>query len=43
VLSATIYSWGYWSHIKRGLGNLAACGTDQLAAIVPTGLNLQSG
>jgi transposase len=25
---------GVWSHIKRGLGNLAACGIDQLAAIV---------
>jgi hypothetical protein len=23
-----------WSHLKRGLGNLAACGTDELAAIV---------
>lgn len=25
---------GVWSHLKRGLGNLAACTTDQLAAIV---------
>ena len=25
---------GVWSHVKRGLGNLAACGIDQLAAIV---------
>jgi transposase len=25
---------GVWSHIKHGLGNLAACGIDQLAAIV---------
>jgi transposase len=25
---------GVWSHLKRGLGNLAACGIDQLAAIV---------
>ncbi len=25
---------GVWSHIKRGLGNLAACGIDQLAATV---------
>lgn len=25
---------GVWSHVKRGLGNLAACGVDQLAAIV---------
>jgi len=29
---------GVWSHLKRGLGNLAACGTDQLAAIVRTRL-----
>jgi len=27
-----------WSHVKRGLGNLAACGIDQLAAIVRTRL-----
>jgi putative transposase len=25
---------GVWSHMKRGLGNLAACGLDQLAATV---------
>lgn len=25
---------GVWSHVERGLGNLAACGIDQLAAIV---------
>jgi transposase len=25
---------GVWSHVKRGLGNLAACGIDQLAALV---------
>jgi putative transposase len=25
---------GVWSHVKRGLGNLAACGIDQLTAIV---------
>lgn len=25
---------GLWSHLKRGIGNLAACGIDQLAAIV---------
>jgi hypothetical protein len=29
---------GVWSHVKRGLGNLAACGIDQLAAIVRTRL-----
>lgn len=29
---------GVWSHLKRGLGNLAACSTDQLAAIVRTRL-----
>jgi hypothetical protein len=29
---------GVWSHIKRGLGNLAACGIDDLAAIVRTRL-----
>ena len=29
---------GVWSHIKRGLGNLAARGTDQLATIVRTRL-----
>ena len=29
---------GVWSHLKRGLGNLAACTTDQLAAIVRTRL-----
>jgi putative transposase len=29
---------GVWSHLNRGLGNLAACGTDQLAAIVRTRL-----
>jgi hypothetical protein len=29
---------GVWSHLKRGLGNLAACGTDELAAIVRTRL-----
>jgi DDE superfamily endonuclease len=27
-----------WSHMKRGLGNLAACGLDQLAATVKTRL-----
>jgi putative transposase len=27
---------GVWSHVKRRLGNLAACGIDQLAAIVRT-------
>jgi putative transposase len=25
---------GLWSHLKRGIGNLAACTIDQLAAIV---------
>jgi hypothetical protein len=25
---------GVWSHMKRGLGNLAACGLDQLAVIM---------
>jgi transposase len=25
---------GVWSHVKRSLGNMAACGSDQLAAIV---------
>jgi putative transposase len=25
---------GVWAHMKRGLGNLAACGIDQLAATV---------
>jgi transposase len=25
---------GVWAHMKRGLGNLAACGLDQLAATV---------
>ncbi|MFC0430879.1 transposase [Kutzneria buriramensis] len=25
---------GVWSHVKRGMGNLAACGIDQLAGIV---------
>jgi hypothetical protein len=29
---------GVWSHLKRGLGNLAACTTDQLAAVVRTRL-----
>jgi len=29
---------GVWSHVKRGLGNLAACGIDQLATIVRTRL-----
>jgi transposase len=29
---------GVWSHLKRGLGNLAACSTDRLAAIVRTWL-----
>lgn len=29
---------GLWSHVKRGLGNLAACTIDQLAAIVRTRL-----
>lgn len=29
---------GVWSHLKRGLGNLAACTIDQLAAIVRTRL-----
>jgi putative transposase len=29
---------GVWSHVKRGLGNLAACGIDQLAATVRTRL-----
>jgi putative transposase len=29
---------GVWSHLKRGLGNLAACGLDQLAATVKTQL-----
>lgn len=29
---------GVWSHLKRGLGNLAACGIDQLAALVKTRL-----
>ncbi|WP_327004321.1 transposase [Dactylosporangium sp. NBC_01737] len=29
---------GVWSHLKRGLGNLAACSTDQLAVIVRTRL-----
>lgn len=29
---------GVWSHVKRGLGNLAVCGIDQLAAIVWTRL-----
>lgn len=29
---------GVWSHLKRGLGNLAACGIDHLAAIVRTRL-----
>ncbi len=29
---------GVWSHLKRGLANLAACSTDQLAAIVKTRL-----
>jgi hypothetical protein len=29
---------GVWSHVKRGLGNLAAYGIDQLAAIVRTRL-----
>ncbi|WP_238011411.1 transposase [Dactylosporangium sp. AC04546] len=29
---------GVWSHLKRGLGNLAVCSTDQLAAIVRTRL-----
>jgi putative transposase len=29
---------GVWSHVKRGLGNLAAYGVDQLAAIVRTRL-----
>lgn len=29
---------GVWSHLKRGLGNLAACGLDQLAATVKTRL-----
>lgn len=29
---------GVWSHLKRGLANLAACTTDQLAAIVKTRL-----
>jgi hypothetical protein len=23
-----------WSHVKRGPGNLAACGIDQLAAVI---------
>jgi DDE superfamily endonuclease len=27
---------GVWSHLKRDLGNLAACGVDQLAATVRT-------
>lgn len=27
---------GVWSHIKRGLINLTACGLDQLAALVKT-------
>lgn len=27
---------GVWSHVKRQLGNLAACGIDQLAATVKT-------
>jgi hypothetical protein len=31
-------SEGVWSHIKRGLGNLAGCGTEQLAATVRTRL-----
>ncbi|WP_432831321.1 transposase [Dactylosporangium sp. CA-092794] len=29
---------GVWSNLKRGLGNLAACSTDQLATIVRTRL-----
>ncbi|WP_432825686.1 transposase [Dactylosporangium sp. CA-092794] len=29
---------GVWSHLKRGLGNLAACSTGQLAALVRTRL-----
>jgi hypothetical protein len=29
---------GVWSHLKRGIGNLAACDIDQLAAIVRTRL-----
>ena len=29
---------GVWSHLKRGLGNLAACTTDQLATRVKTRL-----
>jgi putative transposase len=29
---------GVWSHVKRGLGNLAGCGIDQLGATVRTRL-----
>jgi len=29
---------GVWAHMKRSLGNLAACGVDQLAATVKTRL-----
>jgi putative transposase len=29
---------GVWAHLKHGLGNLAACGIDQLAVLVKTRL-----